>query len=249
MDEPPIFVKKDEFFHPLLALFPRFSPLNAAFWHVYLLLHFVATRIGNKGKPALRFSCGRDAFRYQQIRSTTKTRYDMNLKAKLIVSALGVCALPLAQAQAGDFEDFGRVVRVQPRIEQVRTPRQECRTDYVQAQVPQQRSQAGTVIGGIAGALLGSQVGGGNGKVAAAAAGAIAGGMIGDNVDNNGRAYGPQVQEQAVQRCRTVDSIQERTNGYDVTYDYRGHTYQTVMNRDPGNRVRLRVSVEPDQYQ
>jgi uncharacterized protein YcfJ len=173
----------------------------------------------------------------------------MNVKAKLILSALGVCALPLAQAQAGDFEDFGRVVRVQPRIEQVRTPRQECRTDYVQAQVPQQRSQAGTVIGGIAGALLGSQVGGGNGKVAAAAAGAIAGGMIGDNVDNNGRAYGPQVQEQAVQRCRTVDSVQERTNGYDVTYDYRGHTYQTVMNRDPGNRVRLRVSVEPDQYQ
>ena len=38
-------------------------------------------------------------------------------------------------------------------------------------------------------------------------------------------------------------------DGYDVTYDYRGHSYTTVMNRDPGNRVRLRVSVEPDQYQ
>jgi uncharacterized protein YcfJ len=176
---------------------------------------------------------------------------NMNFKAKLILSALGVCALPLAQAQSqgGDFEDFGRVVRVQPRIEHVRTPRQECRTDYVQAPVQQQRSQAGTVIGGIAGALLGSQVGGGNGRVAAAAAGAIAGGMVGDNVDNNGRNYGPQVQEQAVQRCRTVDAVQERTSGYDVTYDYRGHTYTTVMNRDPGNRVRLRVSVEPDQYQ
>jgi uncharacterized protein YcfJ len=173
----------------------------------------------------------------------------MNLKAKLILSALGVCALPLAQAQAGDFEDFGRVVRVQPRIEQVRTPRQECRTDYVQAPVQQQRSQAGTVIGGIAGALLGSQVGHGNGKVAAAAAGAIASGTVGDNIDNNGRDYSPQVQEQAVQRCRTVDSVQERTNGYDVTYDYRGHTYSTVMNQDPGNRVRLRVSVEPVQYQ
>ena len=184
-----------------------------------------------------------------QISSTTRTRYDMNFKAKLILSALGVCALPLASAQTSDFEDFGRVVRVQPRIEQVRTPRQECRTDYVQAPVHQQRSQAGTVIGGIAGALLGSQVGSGNGKVAAAAAGAIAGGMVGDNVDNNGRAYGPQVQEQAVQRCRTVDSVQERTNGYNVTYDYHGHSYTTVMNRDPGDRVRLRVSVEPDQYQ
>ena len=129
----------------------------------------------------------------------------MNFKAKLILSALGVCALPLAQA--GDFEDFGQVVRVQPRIEQIRTPRRECRTDYVQAPVQQQRGQGGTVVGGIAGA-----------------------------------------QEQAVQRCRTVESMEQRTNGYDVTYDYRGHTYTTVMPRDPGNRIRLRVSVEPEQY-
>jgi uncharacterized protein YcfJ len=171
----------------------------------------------------------------------------MNIKAKLILSALGVCALPLAQA--GDFEDFGRVVRVQPRIEQVRVPRQECRTDYVQTQVQPQRGAGGSVVGGIAGALLGSQVGGGNGKVAAAAAGAIAGAMVGDRVENDGRNYAPQTQEQAVRQCRNVESVQERTNGYDVTYDYRGHTYTTVMNRDPGNRIRVRVSVEPDQYQ
>ena len=170
----------------------------------------------------------------------------MNLQTKLIFSALSLCALPLAQA--GDFEDFGRVVRVQPRVEEVRTPRRECRTDYVQVPVQQQRSNGGTVVGGIAGALLGSQVGGGNGKVAAAAAGAIAGAMVGDHVENDGRNYGPQVQEQAVQRCRTVDAIETRTNGYDVTYDYRGHSYTTVMNRDPGDRVRLRVSVQPDQY-
>jgi uncharacterized protein YcfJ len=170
----------------------------------------------------------------------------MNFKAKVILSALGVCALPLAQA--GDFEDFGRVVRVQPRVEQIRTPRRECRTDYVQAPVQQQRSQGGTVIGGITGALLGSQVGGGNGKVAAAAAGAIAGAMVGDHVDNDGRNYGPSTQEQAVQRCRTVEAVEQRTSGYDVTYDYRGHSYTTVMSRDPGDRVRVRVSVEAEQY-
>src|SRR5438093_12738965 len=119
----------------------------------------------------------------------------MNFKAKLILSALGVCALPLAQA--GDFEDFGRVVRVQPRVEQIRTPHQECRTDYVQTQVAPPRSEGGGVVGGIAGALLGSTVGRGNGKVAAAAAGAIAGAAIGNNVDNQNNAYAqPQTQEQ-----------------------------------------------------
>jgi uncharacterized protein YcfJ len=171
----------------------------------------------------------------------------MNFQAKLLLSALGLCALPLAQA--GDFEDFGRVVRVQPRVEQIRTPRQECRTDYVQSQVPAPRSQGGGVVGGIAGALLGSTIGSGNGKVAAAAAGAIAGATIGNNVDNQNNAYAqPQTQEQAVQRCRTVDSIEQRTSGYDVTYDYRGHTYTTVMNNDPGDRIRLHISVDPVQY-
>jgi uncharacterized protein YcfJ len=170
----------------------------------------------------------------------------MNFQAKLLISALGLCALPLAQA--GDFEDFGRVVRVQPRVEQVRQPRQECRTEYVQAPVQQQRGSGGTVVGGIAGALLGSQVGGGNGKVAAAAAGAIAGAMVGDHVENDNRGYGNQVQEQAVRQCRTVEAVETRNAGYDVTYEYHGHNYTTLTNREPGDRIRLRVSVEPVAY-
>ena len=171
----------------------------------------------------------------------------MKLQAKLMISALGVAALPLTApvAHAADFEDYGRVVRVQPRVEQIRTPRQECRTEYVQVPVQQERGSGGAVIGGIAGALLGSQVGGGNGKVAAAAAGAIAGAMVGDRVENNGRVAQGGVQEQAVRQCRTVEAIETRNAGYDVTYEYRGQTYTTLMNRDPGNRVRLRVSAHP----
>jgi uncharacterized protein YcfJ len=170
----------------------------------------------------------------------------MKLQAKLIISALALSALPLAQA--GDFEDFGRVVRVQPRTEQVRIPRQECRTEYVQSQVQPQRSAGGSIVGGIAGALLGSQVGGGNGKVAATAAGAIAGAVVGDRVDNDGRNYAPQTQEQAVRQCRTVEAIETRNAGYEVTYEYRGHQYTEIMNRDPGDRIRLHVSIQPDRY-
>lgn len=169
----------------------------------------------------------------------------MNMKTKLMIAALGLATLPLAQA--ADFEDFGRVVRVQPRVEQIRQPRQECRTEYVQVPVQQQRGAGGSVVGGIAGALLGSQVGSGSGKVAAAAAGAIAGAVVGDRVENNGRNYDQGVQEQAVRQCRTVDSFESRTTGYDVTYEYRGQNHTAFMSRDPGNRIRLRVSVEPDQ--
>jgi uncharacterized protein YcfJ len=175
----------------------------------------------------------------------------MNMQAKLMITALGLSALPLVHAV--EFEDFGRVVRVQPRVEQIRQPRQECRTEYVQSQYqqPQQRSAGGSIIGGIAGAIIGNQVGGGSGRAAATAAGAIAGAVVGDRVDNDGRPMNgpPQVQEQAVRQCRTVESVESRTVGYDVTYDYRGRNYTSVMSRDPGQRVRLRVSVEPEQMQ
>jgi uncharacterized protein YcfJ len=73
--------------------------------------------------------------------------------------------------------------------------------------------------------------------------------VVGDRVDNNGRPQGYDVQEQAVRQCRTVESYESRTVGYDVTYDYRGRNYTSMMARDPGQRVRLRVSVEPEQMQ
>ena len=169
----------------------------------------------------------------------------MNLQAKLIMSALCIGALPLAQA--ADFEDFGKVVRVVPQVEQINRPRQECRTEYVQVQAPpQQRSAGGSIVGGIAGALLGSQVGGGNGRTAAAAAGAIAGAVVGDRVDNQNNYQGG-VQEQAVKQCRQVDHWESRNNGYQVTYDYRGRNYTSIMSYDPGERIRLRVSIEPAQ--
>ena len=174
----------------------------------------------------------------------------MTIQSTLLITALGLATLPLAQA--AEFEDYGRVTRVQPRVEQVRQPREECRTEYVQVPVQQQgqqRSAGGGIIGAIAGGIIGNQVGGGSGRAAATAVGAITGAVVGDRIDNNGRQVNQQgyVQEQAVRQCRMVEGWESRTMGYDVTYDYRGRSYTSVMDRDPGDRVRLRVTVEPDQ--
>ena len=80
----------------------------------------------------------------------------MSLHTKLIAAALCVSALPFAQvASAADFEDYGRVVRVTPQVEQINRPRQECRTEYVQVQQPPpQRGVGGAIIGGLIGGLL-----------------------------------------------------------------------------------------------
>ncbi len=175
----------------------------------------------------------------------------MKIQIAMLMTALGAGALPAAQA--AEFEEYGRVIRVEPRVEQIRQPREECRTEYIQAPVyqpPPQRSAGGAIVGAIAGGILGNQVGGGSGRAAATALGAVAGAAVGDRVDNQNRPYNDPryaTQEQAVRQCRIVDSYQSRTTGYDVTYDYRGRSYTTFMSRDPGQRLRLRVTVEPDE--
>lgn len=164
-----------------------------------------------------------------------------HLRAKLV--ALVVCSCSAVAAGAADFDDFARVVSVTPQVEQVNYPQQECYNEYVPVQRQQQRGVGGSILGGVAGGIIGNQVGGGNGRTVATAAGAIAGAIVGDRLENNGNTG--VVEHQQVRQCRTVDNWQSRTNGYAVTYEYRGHTYTSVMPYDPGERLRVRVSVTP----
>ena len=161
----------------------------------------------------------------------------MNVPAKVIVSLLSFSAL--ASANAADFDDYGRVLRVTPHIEEINVPVQDCHTEYVPQ--PQSRSPGGAIIGGLAGGLIGNQIGGGNGRAAATAVGAVTGAIVGDRIDNDDRA-GP---DRPVRRCRTFDRWESQTTGYNVAYDYQGRTYSSVLPYDPGQRVRLHVSITP----
>jgi uncharacterized protein YcfJ len=166
----------------------------------------------------------------------------MNKQTKILISLF--CLNVSAASYAAEFEDSARVLRVVEQTEQVNVPQQECRTEYVQVQQRQERGVGGAIIGGVAGGILGNQVGGGHGRTAATAAGAVVGALVGDRMENN-NVSGGTVTEQPVQRCRTVDRWETRVNGYAVTYEYRGHEYTTVLPRDPGDRLRLRVALTP----
>jgi uncharacterized protein YcfJ len=167
----------------------------------------------------------------------------MNDHVKQAVFVL-LCTSALPLAAAAEFEDFARVVNVTPQFEQVNYPRQECVTEYVPVQRQQQRGIGGSIIGGVAGGILGNQVGGGSGKTAATAAGAIAGAIVGDRMENTNN-QGMVSEQQAVQRCRTIDNWQTRNSGYTVTYEYRGFTQTTVLPQHPGDRLPVRVSITP----
>lgn len=160
---------------------------------------------------------------------------------------------PLASAFEHDrFEDYARVLEVDPQYERVNVPRKECYSEYEPAvhRGSGGKTLAGPIIGGVAGGLLGSQVGKGNGKVAAAAVGAAVGAIVGDRLSDRGRGsydYG----EREVRRCRTVDHWETRLSGYRVVYEYAGRTHTTILPYDPGRRLAVNVAVEPapDRYQ
>ena len=163
----------------------------------------------------------------------------MQLKS-LSVFALAFCGA-LSAASAADFEDSARVIGVTPQVEQFNQPRQECQTTYIQEQQRGSRGVGGSILGGLAGGLLGNQVGGGNGRTAATAVGAITGAIVGDRVENRDGS----VVERPVQQCHQVDHWESRSRGYAVTYEYHGRQYTSVMPYDPGERVRLHVSLSP----
>jgi len=137
------------------------------------------------------------------------------------------------------------VLRVDPVYDTVptRTAREVCEDVPVERRADDGNRAAGAVVGAIVGGVLGSTVGKGDGRKAATVAGAVAGGAIGHSVASaNDRYY-----EDVDHRCRLVEDVGEerRIVGYDVEYRYRGDVYMSRLDYDPGNRLRVRVSITP----
>ncbi len=117
---------------------------------------------------------------------------------------------------------------------------------------PRQDTRAGgTVIGAIVGGVIGNIFGKGNGRRAATAVGAVAGGVIGNNVAaaNDDRAQldtETPAPPAGTRRCRDVQAqSQRRIVAYDVEYRYGGEVYMARLAYDPGDRMRVRISVVP----
>lgn len=114
-----------------------------------------------------------------------------------------------------------------------------------------------TVVGGIAGAVLGSRIGDGSGRYVGTAVGSMVGGMAGRSIYDSAQRE-RQVTRGTVRVCDPVpvDAYgrdagsgyygSEQMQGYAVTYEYAGRTYQTRTSHHPGDRLRVRVDVRPD---
>lgn len=143
---------------------------------------------------------------------------------------------------------YADVLRVDPLYENVRVsePREECYDQEVRRSSGRyENTTTGTIVGALVGGALGNQVGKGDGRKAATVAGAVIGAGVGREIDANDN---PSRSRRSVEtRCRVVESGYEerRIVGYDVEYRYRGEVFFSRLGYDPGEKLRVRVSVEP----
>lgn len=154
-----------------------------------------------------------------------------------LLAALGVALIGGNAYGADDFVDTAQVVSSTPIIERVSEPRQECDA----APVPQKNGNLlAPIIGGIVGGLLGHQVGRGRGQTASAIVGAAGGAVAGTMIGNRAGA-------QPAQRCRTVESMRDVVNGYDVVYRYNGRDVNVALPYDPGSTIKVGVAAILDE--
>ena len=181
-----------------------------------------------------------------------------------IVLASAAFALVIAGAadargssSRSDF-DYARVVEVRPIIETTHQPvsREECWSEPVTYREPARyqgssRNRAPAVLGGIIGAAVGNQFGSGRGRDAATVAGAALGySLVRDSQRHDVRYVGGQHYTRYEDRCRvlTEHRREESVVGYDGAYRYNGRVEWTRTDYHPGDRIQVRVDVQPVRY-
>ncbi len=181
----------------------------------------------------------------------------------VLVASLGASSIALASPPSwsnaardrysrpvSDGYDYAPVVHVEPIMRRVRveTPRRECwdetRYEASRPHISEPGVGGRTLLGGIIGGVIGHQIGSGRGRDAATIAGSVIGAGVGYDAASRRSS---SVEERTVQRCdvRYDRDVEERIDGYRVTYEYNGREYTTRLPYDPGERIRVRVDVAP----
>lgn len=134
-------------------------------------------------------------------------------------------------------------------VVEVSTPQEQCWEQEIAVERHASHKRSGTpvLVSTILGGAIGNAVGHNkSNKRVGTVIGAVLGHSIGrDIMRQNDR---PEYREyETVQRCETVyqQHEEERLVGYNVTYLYDGQEYSVRTDTDPGDAIRVRVSVQP----
>lgn len=130
----------------------------------------------------------------------------------------------------------------------VSAPREECWQEKVKVRDSHRSgSRTPALISAIVGGAIGNAVGNNSSsRKVGTVVGAVLGHSVGRDIVAANNRHEP-AHYQTVRHCEVVDEYydEERLMGYQVKYRYNGENYSVRMDDDPGERIRLRVQVEP----
>lgn len=154
-------------------------------------------------------------------------------------------------SNAESFADWATVTKVDPieRKYTIRKPVEKCWKETVRVQRPGRSdgSMTNELLGGILGGVVGNQFGGGSGKDAMTIAGAALGASIANDQERQQAGQRAPGRYEEIERCETIYETEEKRefSHYRVQYRYNEHLFTAKMENDPGDRIRVRVSVTP----
>ncbi len=152
-------------------------------------------------------------------------------------------------AMAQGSIQYATVIESRPvyQMVEVSTPREECWNEQVAVREKSSSSRTPVVLSTIVGGAIGNALG--NNK-SNQRVGAVVGGVLGHSIGRDivsANRKPDRVHYETVRHCETVQQYhqEERLQGYQVRYRYNGEEYSIRTNHDPGDRIRVRVHVEP----
>jgi uncharacterized protein YcfJ len=175
----------------------------------------------------------------------------ITMKQPLIFAAAALATVFSLNVSAQTSYEYAEVLHSTPiyRVFEVSEPREQCWEEERALDRGNRRGNSSTpvIVSTILGGAIGNAVG--NNKSSqrvGAVLGAVLGHSIGRDIVRIKNGRNSQVVE-TVERCETVyEEVQEeRLIGYQVTYLYQGEERSVRANSDPGEQIRVRISVEP----
>lgn len=174
----------------------------------------------------------------------------------VFMAALAPVALADRHGRANDpvWYDTADVTGVEPIYRNVerQVPVENCWTEQVRHETAR-ASEGGSYLGPVLGAVIGGGLGNAVGhhkrnKQVGTAVGAVLGATVGHEITRQSESGGGvDVYYTSERRCDTryETEVDSQTVGYWVNYRYRGQDYRTRMDHAPGDRLRVKVTIEP----
>lgn len=173
------------------------------------------------------------------------------MKIKLIATLGVVLGLLSVKTWAETSYETAQVLESLPVYQEVEVsiPQEQCWEEQVVIDRYSRRGGSNTPV--LVSTLIGGAIGNAVGhNKSNQRVGAVLGAMLGHSIGRDIIRSNDQSEirdYQTVQRCKTVyqQHTEERLVGYQVTYLYNGEEFSVRTDSDPGDEIRVRVSIQP----